>query len=120
MEVILVVIAILFVLGILGVAKDHVNDNKDRWKRNIKNTADDLAHEAGQAYGKRQMRKAIEQDLKNEIAGYKKRISQIDRKIESYKKLDETGTMSKTERNNWKKLTKERIEVSDKLEDCGA
>ena len=34
-------------------------------------------------------------------------------------KIDETGAMSETERNDWKELTKERLKLSERLQDYG-
>ena len=38
-------------------------------------------------------------------------------KVISNQKMEETGTMSKAERNEWKELAKERLVLSETLED---
>ena len=79
----------------------------------------DIGYETGKTYGKFTSEREKKKQIDKQIYDLENKIKNIDVMIESYKKMDETGAMSETERNDWKELTKERLKLSERLQDCG-
>jgi len=101
---------------------------KSRTGRSVKKNAETMAGvgkivgkgavDIGKIIGKAAIDKVSDKlDNRSQRSKLQKQLLQIDRKLDSYKKMEETGTMSKAERNEWKELAKERLILSETLED---
>lgn len=101
---------------------------KSRTGRSLKKNAKTMAGvgkivgkgavDIGKIIGKAAIDKVSDKlDNRSQRSKLQKQLLQIDRKLDSYKKMEETGTMSKAERNEWKELAKERLILSETLED---
>ena len=89
----------------------------DEVKSPTKKFVKDTSYKIGEIYSSYKYQESIKKDKREEILMLRKKLIQIERKIDSYKMKKDIGAITKTDQNKAIKLIKQRDEILEKIDE---